>query len=807
MRSHWIWLILCGLTMVAYPQQQTAVSPQQELAQQLLAAPTAEARHTLLAAHTKLVSPELAQVLLDASGKLPDRKFASEIYALAAVVAEQANAPELAATAFNSQGVAFSSFGDRDRALTSFEKSLQLRRRLNKPLDVAKTLNNIAAMYQYQAQYDRCLAANEESLHIKEQLLQQAAHDLELKKSVATSHVNLGLLHKFLGNLRLAVQHYQQGLKLHQELGNKGESATALNNLGVAYFEQGSDDRALDHYQRALQQNSMASKADLEQKAQILNNIGQAHLHNKNYALALEACRESLRLRESLGNQEKIARTKMHLARIFLAQKNYAEALKLAEEAAQLSAQKLPENYWSARSIAGQALLQQNQFAPAEQAFAEAIAVIEKLRTQAAINAEIKQRFFENKVTPYLAMVDIFVAQNRPIEALAYAERTKARVLLDLIASRMNESLKPSAINAAQPISMAETETLLPHAKTALLEFIISGEKVYLFALHHPSPHTPPELRVFPLAISKAQLTALVTRFRWEVAERKLGFTASATALHQQLLQPAQTILAGKTSLVIVPDGVLWELPFQALMPAKGRYLLEDHTIAYAPSLTALREITKRKPAATKAAQTLLAFGNPTLAATANLPPLPNTEKQVRELGALFGAPHSKIYLSTEASEQRFKAEAANYDIISLATHGIFDDQQPMASRVLLAQAGNEDGALEAHEIMRLQLKAELVVLSACETARGHIGPGEGVIGLTWAFLNAGAPTIVVSQWQVREDSTAELMKDFYRHIKTATGNLTRAEALRQAALSVMKDPRYRHPFYWAGFVLIGNGK
>jgi CHAT domain-containing protein len=796
-------LLLGGLTIAAYSQAQTVASAQQELVSQLLAASTPEARRALLSTHDKLLKPALAEALMDTAKKLPDRKQASEIYALAAEVAEQAKAPEQAATAFNSLGVALSNLGDRDRALTAFEKSLQLRRALNKPLDVAKTLNNIAAMYQYKAQYDRCLAANEESLHIKQQLLRQTPQDAELKKAVATSHVNLGLLHKFLGNLPLAVQHYQQGLKRHQELGNQFESAAALNNLGVAYFEQRLDDRALDHYQQALQQNSAASKADPEQKAQILNNIGQLHLQNKHYALALEACSESLRLREPLGNQEKIARTKKHLALIHLAQKNYPAALKFATESAQLS-QQLPENYWSARSIAGQAHLKQNQLEQAQQCFADAISVIEKLRTQAAISPEIKQRFFENKVTPYLAMVDILVAQARPLEALAYAERTKARVLLDLIASRSNERLSAPSLNAAQTLTLAETEALLPDAKTALLEFIIADEKVYLFALHCPAARA--ELRVFPLAINKAQLTELVTRFRQELATRKLSFTASAEALHQQLLKPAQSILTGKTSLVIVPDGVLWELPFQALMPAKGRYLLEDHNIAYAPSLTALREITKRKPTTAHASQTLLAFGNPALAATANLPPLPNTEKQVRELGALFGATVSKIYLGAEASEQRFKAEAANYSILNLATHGIFDDQQPMASRVLLAQAGNEDGALEAHEIMRLQLKADLVVLSACETARGHIGPGEGVIGLTWAFLNAGAPTVVVSQWQVREDSTAALMQAFYRHIKTPTANLTRAEALRQAALSVMKDNRYRHPFYWAGFVLVGDG-
>jgi CHAT domain-containing protein len=793
-------LLCCGLVIAAYSQAQPVASAQQELVSQLLAASTPEARRALLSTHDKLLKPALAEALMDTAKKLPDRQQASELYALAAEVAELAQAPEQAATAFNSLGVALSNLGDRDRALTAFEKSLQLRRALNKPLDVAKTLNNIAAMYQYKAQYDRCLAANEESLYIKQQLLRQTPQDAELKKAVATSHVNLGLLHKFLGNLPMAVQQYQQGLKLHQELGNKTECAAALNNLGVAYFEQGQHDRALDHYQQALQQTGTTNHAEQEQKAQILNNIGQLHLQNQRYTLALEACGESLRLRASLNNAEKIARTKIHLARIHLAQNNYAAALKLAEEAAQLS-QPLPENYWSARSIAGQAYLKQNRLDQAQRSFADAIRVIEQLRTQAAISPEIKQRFFENKVTPYLAMVEIFLAQARPLDALAYAEHTKARVLLDLLATRSAEALPLATLNTAQPITLAETEVLLPDAKTALLEFIITDEKVYLFALHRPSAQSPTALRVFPLALNKTQLTALVTRFRQELAARKLGFTASAEALHQQLLKPAQSILTGKQSLVIVPDGVLWELPFQALRTAKDRYLLEDHTIAYAPSLTALREITKRQPTAANTSPTLLAFGNPTLAV--NLPRLPHTETQVRALGAMFGVARSKIYLGAEASEQRFKAEAANYAILNLATHGIFDNQQPMASRVLLAAAGNEDGALEAHEILRLQLKAELVVLSACETARGYIGPGEGVIGLTWAFLNAGAPTVVVSQWQVREDSTAELMKEFYRQLKTPT---PRAEALRQAALSVMKDSRFQHPFYWAGFVLVGNG-
>ncbi len=117
----------------------------------------------------------------------------------------------------------------------------------------------------------------------------------------------------------------------------------------------------------------------------------------------------------------------------------------------------------------------------------------------------------------------------------------------------------------------------------------------------------------------------------------------------------------------------------------------------------------------------------------------------------------------------------------------------------------DDDGLLEAREIMKLNLTANLVVLSACQTARGHIGAGEGVIGIAWAFFVAGVSTTVVSQWKVESASTAALMISFHRHLKAANGT-SKAHALRQAALDLLKDKSYQHPFYWAGFVMIGNG-
>jgi CHAT domain-containing protein len=131
-----------------------------------------------------------------------------------------------------------------------------------------------------------------------------------------------------------------------------------------------------------------------------------------------------------------------------------------------------------------------------------------------------------------------------------------------------------------------------------------------------------------------------------------------------------------------------------------------------------------------------------------------------------------------------------------------------MYSQVVMAQGDDtkEDGLLEAWEIMKLNLQADLVVLSGCETGRGRVGAGEGMIGLTWALFVAGCPTTVVTQWKVESKSTTELMVEFHRQLKARPSGVGAAKALRQSALRQMRSDNYWHPFYWASFVVIGDG-
>jgi len=378
----------------------------------------------------------------------------------------------------------------------------------------------------------------------------------------------------------------------------------------------------------------------------------------------------------------------------------------------------------------------------------------------------------------------------------------------------------------AQPIKVDEAADLLPNSTTALLEYFVTVQRTYLFVLTKSAGEEgrQVDLRAYAIDTPRELLKEKVTRFRQRLANHDLDVQPLSTELYDLLVRQAGRQLAGKTDVVVVADDILWELPFQALQSAPNHYLIEDFAISYVPSLTVLREMMKARQRHGAPARTLLAVGNPALGKQTvervksvlmdeSLAPLPEAERQVRVLGRLYSPAASKTYVGAEAREEVIKAEAGHFRILHLATHGVLNDASPMYSHLVLSQAEantTEDGLLEAWEIMNLDLTADLAVLSACETARGRVGPGEGMIGLTWALFIAGCPTTVVSQWKVESTSTTELMVQFHKNLKALLENPksegSKAEALRQAELRLLHSKSYHHPFFWAAFVMVGNG-
>jgi CHAT domain-containing protein len=612
-----------------------------------------------------------------------------------------------------------------------------------------------------------------------------------------------------------------------------------------------------------------------------LHYIGGVYLLKGDYAESLAYGQKAAKQAEELGNNQLLSEILQSISESYLRLGKYETALEHAERAASLAVQSgIPDLLWNAKTIAGKANLALNQPDRARQDFLDAIATIEKLRGQVAGGEREQQRFFENKITPYQAMVQLSLAQRDTSGALSYAERAKGRVLLDVLsngraditkamtsdelkrdrelstaiatlntqlARLKTQSKAPEAEVAdpqtrlektrleyeafqaslyaahpelkvhrgeAQPFTLGEAAALLPDDQTTILEYVVTEDQSYLFVLRKGTG-----LTVHTLKIKSTELAMLAESFRRSVAERDLTVKQPARRLYDLLIKPAEGQLQGVRKLRIVPDGTLWNVPFQALHQGQRGYLLEQYAVSYAPSLSVLREMGRRANALKKSEQTsstLLAMGNPKLNGETEskvrvtrrdepLSPLPDAEKEVNALGRLYG-PGSRVLIGQQAQEATMKAEASKFKILHFATHAILDDRNPLYSHIILSRTDNdqhEDGLLESWELMKLDLNAELAVLSACETARGRVAAGEGIIGMSWALFVAGSPAAVVSQWKVDSARSSELMIEFHRNL-VQKRNAGKSEALRQAALKVFRGS-YNHPTYWAGFILIGD--
>lgn len=786
-----------------------------------------------------------------------------------------------------SLGILARQLGDYDQALDYFQQGLVLDEATGDKESLGTTLANIGDLHKARGDYARALEAYQRALRLHE--------EVRRTQGIASTLANIGLLHKAQGNYAVALDYLQRALALRQEMNDKPSIADSLGNLGLLYSAQRDYARALDYLQQALKLHE--ELGDRSGLAYDLGQIGQTNYDRGNYTTALDYWQKSLAIREALGEKATVAATWSHIADAYLKLGKPSEAADYAGRAAS-AAQAIgqPEIYMNARTAAGRAYEALRQPAQARQALLDAVAAAEELRVRVAGNEEDQERSFEYLVEPYYALVGLLVRQGETAEALAYAERAKGRVLLDVLrggrenvtkamtddevkqeralvasmvalntqlarlrqqpgadaalvsqldaqlqqARRAYESFQTNLYAAhpqlrtqrgqSPPLALAELASLVPDSTTALAEYVLTEDEVYLFVATRGS-NGAPQLQVYTLNVRGAEMAEMASSFRRRVAERDLGVKQLAARLYDLLLKPAERQLQGVRKLCVVPDGELWELPFQALHAGPRGYLLEQYAIFYAPSLSVLREMNRRRDARAGSPRfvaaggvrgdgaNLFALGNPVLSgatlakaeATRDEPlsQLPSAEREVNALGQLYGRERSRVLIGAQAREAAVKAEAGRYRVLHFATHALLDDGNPMYSRIMLASepdGSSEDGLLEAWEVMKLDLSAELIVLSACQTARGRVAPGEGVIGISWALFVAGSPAAVVSQWEVDSERSTDLMVEFHANLLKPQRTQTKAEALRQAALKLLRG-RYSHPAYWAGFILVGDGR
>lgn len=423
----------------------------------------------------------------------------------------------------------------------------------------------------------------------------------------------------------------------------------------------------------------------------------------------------------------------------------------------------------------------QDPSATAEKWLNTAVAITENLSRRVAGREPEKVYFMQDKSAAYHGLIKLFAKANKPEQALAISEKLKSRVLREKLQSRTSKILGDDDSSRISNFP----------ADTTVISYILADKECFAFVL---KANEPP--KVIALPASEAKLREQIGRYRESILTFSPTFKREARALYDSLLKAAEGEIANAKHLIIVPDGALWELPFQALITSSNKYLVEERKISYAPALGVLTGL--KSPTTSKTTRkNLVAFANST---RKDSPALPEAEREANDIGKLY-AP-SAIFVKNAATENRVKTEAAQAKILHLAVHGRIDQTDPFKSALLFTEDSGDDGRLTVSEILQMNLPDSLVVLSSCDTSNGQVLSGEGLLSLSWAFLAAGGQSVVAAQWAVEEKATADLMLNFHRVLN---GNVTEsANALRAAQLEALKRPApFNHPFYWSAFVAV----
>jgi len=489
------------------------------------------------------------------------------------------------------------------------------------------------------------------------------------------------------------------------------------------------------------------------------------------------------------------------------------------------------EIYWMILFDRGRIAESDGKFKDAIDFYCRAVEVIERQRS--TINTESsKIGFVGDKQALYFNLVQVLYHERRYERAFEYVERAKSRALVDLLASKkdfavkggdkneietalaMNDSAEAEAIIqdvsidksksrsvqikireelngrapelasfitvTSQPIS--ELQTYLSKDE-ALIEYYYRDKDMYAFVLSDGRLHVA--------KLDSKRLMEDVREFRKYLENSgSTRFMDSSKRLYKRLFKPIESQVNRK-NLTIVSHGALHYLPFNALHDGKD-FLIDRYSIRVMPSASAMKYLVSKK--ANKGGN-ILVFGNPDLGDSRF--DLAFAEKEALDVAKTKSK--SKVFLRKDATVGAFAKYAGSFSYIHLATHGRFDQSSPLKSALLLSPEAGSNGMLTADKLYSLELDADLVTLSACETGLSKIANGDDLVGLTRGFLYAGGSSIVASLWKVDDLATSQLMTRFYRELDRTN----KREALQRAQLETRKT--YAHPYYWASFQLTGS--
>lgn len=422
--------------------------------------------------------------------------------------------------------------------------------------------------------------------------------------------------------------------------------------------------------------------------------------------------------------------------------------------------------------------------------------------------------FFAMEQSVYDLAIDYELGRrNNAVKAFEYSEASRARTLLDAVSGStfvQETSSGPdlSITPGSKALSLGEIQSRMP-AAAQLLQYAVVDDKLFIWVI------TRAEIQREVVKIDDAMLAEKVRSFLTSVNQPPQASNSdpanAARELFQLLIAPVEHFLDKNKFLCIVPDKILHYLPFDALVSTKtNNYLIQDyeHGVGTAPSSTVFVGLTNTatRKTARNGSETFLGVGNPSFdrVAFSSLNDLRSAVKEVEAVSEFYPG-HYRRLVGPAATKSNIRAEIGKSDVVHLAMHYILSGKSEMLSGFPLTPATGSDGFWQAAEIYGLKLpRTRLALLSACQTGIEQQYDAEGAVGAARPFLVAGVPVVVATLWAVDSDASAQLMIDLHKYRTRAKRPVT--QALRLAKLDMLRgDPRYRHPYYWAPFVVVGG--
>lgn len=787
------------------------------------------------------------------------------------------------AVALSNIGGVYAKLSLYDKALEYYNRSLKVCQENSSVYLLANIYNRIGVTQRNLSNYDQALVSYKQALDNSRQA--------SIPQLTATILNNLGLLYKKLGEYDKAIDYYRQSLAIREETSGPSSIATTVNNIGQLYWEQGNKKKAATNYRKALNlREQVGNPYDI---ASSLNSMLRLTLDQEDFEQATAYANRLKAMGDSTDSYDMLQKATSFLGRIDRAQNRNEEALEHFKKAYNYSKYLSPRRQLAPikdlarefHKLGSDSTITYGQ---------KAIDIIEEHRKKAGALSDFKSGYFGKHSDFYTEVASWVLTYTSDIDrAYKLVEQAKARALSDELAQASqnieehlpeevrlernkkrnrieelyarfdnataaeeraeirnqinsaeldyasyenklhNEHPELNTLQSPEPVSLEQAQQMVD-PNTAVLEYARGGNQLIIFMI------TRDDVSIEMVQLSDdtelaEKLTTMVTDFKDAIlanASRTI-LRSQSQPLYESLIKPFEDTLDDYSNLLIVPDGALAYLPFEALSQG-DQYLVERFRIKYQPSLTSLSLLKEHNPADRKellavASSDFIADDNVATRMN-NLNNLPSTLIEVDSIATQFN--DYSVLKDEQVTEETLKylLQQNNYRYVHLATHGIIDENHPNRSGLVLSSGGEisasstEDGMLRSSEIFGMNINSDMVVLSACNTGLGKLVDGEGILGMQRSFFYAGTSTVVVSLWNVYDRSTASFMNEFYKELRQSDSEESwfdsalrwigweqslpfgeKAIAMQQAKLKMIKHPLFNHPVYWAPFIVVGR--